>query len=228
MTGELTVGKLAIALTGAVAGWLLAQITTSLRAFIDRYRAKRLLIEELKDIKLETVRLLTFYGRELQIYGAKGVGASSCVGIANPVYENYYKVALISLRQSQRISFQMIHSLVNHTNEHLKEFKEITDSIQKEFSETADTSIVAKRGKRWGDAAKAGYISAGTLQWHLIHHLKNENNPALSANDEIHQSYLQFVDHITDQAEKIIESGKTIDRDLFTRAYNPDNFEPQP
>lgn len=43
----------------------------------------------------------------------------------------------------------MIHGLVNRANEHLKEFKEITGSIQKEFSETADTSTVEKRGKRW-------------------------------------------------------------------------------
>lgn len=91
MTGEFTAGELAIALTGSVAGWLLAQITTSLRAFIDRYRAKRLIIEELKDIKLETVRLMTFYGRELHIHGANGVGPLHVLALPTLVTKNTTK-----------------------------------------------------------------------------------------------------------------------------------------
>lgn len=77
-------------------------------------------------------------------------------------------------------------------------------------------------------AAKSGYISAGTLQWYLVRHLKSESNPELSANDEVHQSYLQFVDHIADEAEKIIEPGKIIDRDQFALAYSPESFGSHP
>ena len=228
MSIDLTAEKLTIALVGAVAGWLLAQITTSIRAYADRRRAKLLLLEELKDVKIQTARLLTFYGRQLQIYGSEGVGASSSVGIANPIYENYYKTALLSLNQDQRLSFQMIHSIVNHANRQLDQFEQLTESLQKDFAENGATTAFSVGGKRWGEAAKAAYLTVGSLQWHVIHHLRSPKLPSLSVGGEIHRTYLQFCESLREEADRTIESGKSIDREKFSKIYDPDNFATQP
>jgi hypothetical protein len=50
--------KLLIAVTSAFAGWLLAQFTSIAKAWYQRFKIKTLLIEELKDLELESERLL--------------------------------------------------------------------------------------------------------------------------------------------------------------------------
>ena len=101
-------------------GWLIAQLTNILKVSNERKKIIKLLNEELSDIKKEVERILSYYARNLQLYGGNKIGQYTMTGISNPIYTNYYKDALLKLNQNQRISFQMIHNLVHAQNENLK------------------------------------------------------------------------------------------------------------
>lgn len=217
--------KLVIGVTSAFAGWLLAQFTNVAKVWLQRRKVKMLLLEELRDLDLEVSRLLLFYSRELQIYGAKGIDNSSATGISNYIFKNYYKDALLSLNQHQRISFQMIHSLVEQVNAGMLELREITVEIQKEHLANGMSQKIAKAGKVWGEKTKAEYEHCALLKWHIQFHLKNEKNPDLSPYTADHERYLRYVESVKSEVEKIIKTGEKIDREKFEQIYDPESFQ---
>lgn len=90
-----------------------------------------MLLKELADIDVEVGRLLISLSRDLQIYGAKGIENSVGTGVSNFVFSNYYKDALLYLNQHQRVSYQLIHSLVKNLNEGLDEIRDILTAVHK-------------------------------------------------------------------------------------------------
>ena len=156
--------RLAIGLTSAFGGWLLAQMTSLLKTWIQRRKTVAMLYEELNDISKETDRLLIFYSRMLQIHGGDGVtNSGGAIGISSPIYKNYYKDGVLSLNQDQRISFQMIHGLVDHANKIIEEIDKLTNEIQKEFRENGLSEKIAKGGSHWGALARAGYSNCAII-----------------------------------------------------------------
>lgn len=217
--------KLLIGVTSAFAGWVLAQFTSFAKGWFQRRKIKTLLLEELRDLDLEANRILFFYSRELQIYGAKGIGNSSTTGISNYIFKNYYKDALLSLNQQQRISYQMIHSLVDQVNAGILELKEMTVEIQNEHFANGLSEKIAKAGEGWGEKVKAEYQHCASLQWQIRFHLQHGKNPDLSPYTSHHENYARYLQNVKAEADRIIESGETIDLDKFNQDYNPESFQ---
>ncbi|KQY52136.1 hypothetical protein [Lysobacter sp. Root494] len=218
--------KVLIGVTSAFVGWILAQFTGAAKTWFQRRKIKKLLLEELRDVLLEIDRLLMFYGRQLQIHGAKGIGNSSAAGISNPIFKGYYKDALLSLNQQQRISFQMIHALIDQINSGITEFKAITVDIHDEHFANGMSPKIVKAGKAWADKASAEYQHCASLKWQVEYHLAHQARPDLSPGTGHHESFLIYLDSVKGETRRLIESGKTIDREKFDRAYNPETFRP--
>lgn len=213
--------KIVIGLASAFAGWVLAQITSALKSWAQRRKVKKLLLEELTDLKRESERVMSFYSRELQLTGASGIGNSAPSPISNPIFKNYYKDALLGLNQDQRISYQMIHSQVDGLNNEIAELRKLISEIQHEHYQTGLTERIAKFGVEWAGSIKAGYHNCAALQWHIRYHLDNSKAPSLSPDTPAHENYLKYLEKADATAERLIEAGKTIPREKFKKAYNP-------
>ncbi len=216
--------KLSIGLSGALAGFFLAQLGVTVRAYFQRVRTLKLLIEELKDIDQEATRLLYFYGRNLQLYGAQGFGESAAIGISGPIFSNYYKDVLLHLNQSQRISFQMIHGLVGAQNSMLGQFETLCAAIRKEHRANGLSPEFLRSVEELGETTKHGYSSCAIIKWHIDFHLKNQGNPNLSPGTEDHKLYLQYLESVVKEMDRTVETGKTIPKNKFETIYDPDDF----
>src|SRR3546814_10405928 len=94
--------KIIIGLVAVIVGWALSQATTTVRSWFQRRKVAKLLLEELKDIDRETLRLLYFHARNLQLHGAQGVGDYAAVGISTQYRSEEHTSELQSL---MRISY---------------------------------------------------------------------------------------------------------------------------
>lgn len=216
--------KVVIGLVSAFSGWILAQLTSGLKTFLNRRKVKKLLLEELLDLKEEIGRLLHFYARQLEMHGAKCISSETSIELTNPIYQNYYKEALLALNQKQRISFQMIHGLVDNVNQGINEFRELTSEAQSYYIKNGYDEEISKFGEAWGNLAKVEFGSCAALQWQINFHLRFPNGPDLSPYTKEHESYLKFLDGIRSKVQEYIDNGKTIDREKFERVYDPSIF----
>lgn len=218
--------KLLIAVAGAFAGWMLAQFTSVITVWIQRGRVKKLLLAELGDLEKEVKRVQSFYARELQIYGARGIGNSGNAGLSNHIFKNYYKDALLSLNQEQRISYQLIHSMVDQVNLGTQELREIAIELQKEH--IADGMTPTKLNKAidlWGGKVKAEYQHCASLLWQIQFHLKYKHYPSLSPNTRHPEEYARQMQKVKEETDKIVEGGKTIDRKKLEQPYSAESFK---
>ena len=220
--------KLVIGVTSVLLGWTLAQVTDTVRTWRHRRKIIQLLLEELRDLDRETTRLLHYHARNLQLHGAEGIGQSGVVGLSNPIFSNYYKDALLSLNQNQRISFQMIHGFVASQNEILKEYDSINSSIRKDHRENGLSESTVKGGDHLGELAKHGYSNCAIIKWHIDFHLKDKNDPDLSGGNEDHKAYLKYMESVVKEMNKTVESGKTIPREKFEVIFDESSFPPSP
>lgn len=220
--------KLVIAIASAFIGWLLAQLASVLKAALHQRKVRKLLIEELRDIETEVERVRLFYKRQLQIAGAGGIGNSASTGIANPIYSGYYKDALLSLNQRQRISFQMIHALVGRVNIGLEELMDLTADLQNEHFNNGVTDKIKKGGVAWREKVKAEFTHCASLKWQVGYHLANRKGPDLSPYTESHKAFCQFLEEAEKEADSFIASGRNLDRDRFNLKYDPQAFQVTP
>ena len=217
--------KLAIAVISVSFGWGLAQLTATLRTYLHRRKIISLLHEELRDLDRETTRLLYYHSRNLQLYGAQGIGSAGVVGLSHPIFSNYYKDALLSLNQNQRISLQMIHSLVDSQNEILKQIESVNAKAHEDFRQKGATIATKECGETLGELAKHGYSNCAIIQWHIDFHLKRNPNPDLSPNTEAHERYLKYLASIKDKMAKVVESGKSVSKEQFENIYDASQFK---
>lgn len=220
--------KLLIGLSGTLVGFFLAQAGTTIRAYFQRRKTLKLLLEELKDIDRETTRLLYFYGRNLQLHGAQQIGDYAAVGISDPIFSNYYKDVLLHLNQNQRISFQMIHSQVNVQNSMLIKLESLCSETRKEHRTNGLSPEFLRGAEELGELTRHGYSNCAIIKWHIDFHLKNPSNPDLSPETEDHKAYLQYLESVVKEMNRTIDTGKTIPKDKFERIYDPDNFRENP
>ena len=118
----------------------------------------------------------------------------------------------------------MIHLLVDKVNTGILELKDITQEIQNEHFENGPSQKIAKAGKGWGEKVKAEYQHCASLQWQVRFHLQKRKNPDLSPYTKHHEDFAQYLQSANDEAERIIETGKTIDHEKFNRLYVPESF----
>lgn len=213
--------KIVIVLIGISSGWLLAQITASVKSWHERRKIKKLLLEELKDIQVQLEGLLYFYARQLQIHGASGIGNEISVEISNPIYQNYYKEVILGLRRKQRISMQLIHGLVGLVNEELGALKCLTGEIHVLRVRESSSEDLIKNGEIWGNSVKVGYRSCATLEWTINRYLKFPKGLDLTPYTSESEEYLKYIAGIPGKVKKHIEHGKTLNPEIFDPAYNP-------
>ena len=219
--------KIAIAVISVSLGWVLAQLTATARTYLHRHKIITLLHEELRDLSKETTRLLYYHGRNLQLYGAQGIGSAGVVGLSHPIFTSYYKDALLSLNQSQRISLQMIHGLVDSQNGILRQIEDINAKAHEDFRKNGTNETTKEYGETLGELTKHGYSNCAIIQWHIDFHLKRDPNPDLSPNTEDHRLYLKYLTSVKDEMEKVVESGKTIPKENFENIYSESQFKPK-
>lgn len=218
--------KIGIAAFAALFGWAIAQLTTTFRTVLYRRRIIKLLHEELKDLDKEATRLLYYHARNLQLYGAQAVGESGMIGMSSPIFSNYYKDALLSLNQSQRISLQMIHGLVDGQNQLLEEIDKTSSAVRKDHRENGLTEVTARGGEDLGELTKHGYSNCAIIKWHIDYHLKNPSNPDLSPSTKEHEMYLKYLESVIEKIRDTVESGKTIPKEKFEKIYSAGDFPP--
>ncbi|MET4568489.1 hypothetical protein [Rhodanobacter soli] len=216
--------KILIGVTSAFAGWILAQVTSSLKIWLQRRKILKLLLEELVDLDEEINRLFFFYARQLEIHGAMGVSSESTVGLSNPIFRGYYNDALLSLNQKQRISYQMIHSLVDLINTGITNLRNKSSEIYTRHACDGMTEELAKVCSAWGQTAKAQFLSCAGLQWQIRFHLQNRHGPDLSAYTESHEQFLIYLKDMQKKADEFVANGKTIERTKFDEVYDASTF----
>lgn len=205
------VWKVLLGLMGVLAGWLLAQFTSIFKTYLQRWQVKRLLIEELHDIHKESRRLLGFHAHVLEQAGAGCIGNSAVISIANPIFRNYYKDALLGLNQSQRLSYQRIHNIVEIIDSDIIELKKLTNEIQRHhYQNDEDLKIFEEF---WKEKIRNGYKHCAILDWHVKHHLDSKHNPDLTPGTAAHTSYQAYVNQIDETIEEFIVSGTRMQKD---------------
>ena len=216
--------KIIIGLVAVIVGWLLSQATITVRGWFQRRKIARLLLEELRDIDRETVRLLYLHARNLQLHGAQGVGDHAAVGISNPIFSNYYKDVLLHLNQNQRISYQLVHKLVDAQNEILSDLQTVSVETHKEHRANGMSKEFLRGAERLGELSKHGYSNCAIIKWHIDFHLKNKANPDLSPETKDHEAYLIYLESVVQEMNRTIETGRTVSREDFEKIYNPQHF----
>ncbi len=184
--------KIVIGVTSAFAGWMLAQLTSGLKTWLQRRKILKLLLEELTDLDAEINRLYFFYARQLEIYGAMGVSSETVAGLTHPIYRDYYKDAILSLNQKQRISYQMIHSLVDLVNAGISNLRQKSSEIYAKNASCGMTKELVNACDSWGKTARAQFQSCASLQWQIRFHLENKEGPDLRPYTMHHEKFLIF------------------------------------
>lgn len=215
--------KIVIGLSAAFAGWILAQITSGVRGWLYRRKVERLLLAELGDLDQQLDRLLTFYSRQLQIVGAGGVSSETAVGLSNPVYNGYYKDALLSLHQTQRMSYQLIHASVEHVNWGISHVRELSLQIYARVAAEGMTESLSKSCKAWGDAIQGQFLACAALQWQVRFHLRNKARPDVSINSPELPVFRKYLQSAKDRAGEHMEQGKTVPHHKFEQFIHPDD-----
>lgn len=216
--------KLILSLVSIFAGWLLAQFTGIVKEYLNRRKITKCLIEELNELKSELERTLLIYSRQLQIHALKGIDNGSPIRLSNHIFSHYYKDAVLSLNKTQRISFQLIHSLVENVNSGIDEHKEMTKRIQEKHTLEGIGSITKEDGTLWGQKVISEFTNAATAIWHIRFHLDNQASPDLSPFTEKHQQYLVYLQKIEKEISNIMEAAEKLDRKDFEKIYNPETF----
>lgn len=217
-------GKAGLTLAAVFVGWLLAQLSGIVRERLNRRRVRRCLLEELAELRGELDRMLLKYARQLQIHALRGIDNNIALPLSNHIFKNFYKDAVLSLNQAQRISYQMIHSHLDQINAGISEQRDVTRRInEKVFAEGAE-SVKASDGEHWGQTVIAGFLNSATLRWHVDNHLRQPRLPDLSLNADTHKAYLQYLQNVDDNIKSIMEAGKTLKREDFERIYRPEIF----
>jgi hypothetical protein len=158
------------------------------------------------------------------MYGAQCIGNKSAAGLSNPIFKCYYKDALLSLNQNQRISYQMIHSLVDMINVGISELCELSSNAYTQYINGANEKEINKLSDTWGKKVKAEFLNCAALKWQVRFHLIRKDNPALSLYTEDHRDYLRYLKSAQDKAKEYITNGKTIDPCKFDEIYDPMSF----
>jgi hypothetical protein len=196
-------------------GWLLAQLTGIAKDIFYRKRVVKCLLEELSDLQSELDRTLLFYSRQLQIYALKGIEYSIPSLLSNYIFKNYYKDAVLSLNQQQRISFQLIHTLVESINSDILEH----EKLSKDIKETAE-----QNGKEWGNRVICQFKNIASALWHIKYHLTKPTSPSLLTHGIEHEQYLQYLESVDKKIAELIEAAQKLDKNEFDKVYNPENF----
>jgi hypothetical protein len=216
-----SVEKAFVPLVSVFAGWLLAQTTGIFKDHFRDRRIRRCLVEELKDLLRELQRTKLAYARALQIYALKGIEARVPSRLNNHIFRNYYKDAVLGLNSNQRISFQMIHSLIEGINDGAGEVGKLAGELHTKNTLANSSGPTENDGQLWGSMLRAEYTNVAAAEWQVRYHLENFRSPDLAPYTEHHKRYLDYLDTVARDIDQILKSAKTLRREDFERAGGP-------
>jgi len=213
-----TVEKTILSLASVFAGWILAQVTGILRDRLKERKIRKCLEEELNDLLKELKRTKLIYGRALQIYGLKGIDDGVPTRLNNHVFKNYYKDAVLSLNANQRISFQMIDTLVESINDGINEIRRLGVELHTKHKLANSGGLSDEHGDLWGSTLKAEYTNVAAAEWHVRFHLENRRSPDLAPYTSHHEDYLKHLETVAREVdEAVTNSAKSLRREDFER-----------
>ena len=211
-------------LVGVALGWLPAQASGLVKEIWSRRRVRSCLLEELHELHNELGRTQLQYARELQIHALKGIDNGVPLKLSNHIFKNFYKDAVLSLNQRQRISFQMIHSQVEALNSGIAELEATARRLGEKATLEGPQSISVAEGELWGNQVIAGFTNAAVAMWLINNHLRKPRNPDLSLWESRHTDYLKYLQAVDGQVKEILTAAKKLNRADFERAYKPEDL----
>ncbi|CAN7563007.1 hypothetical protein [Variovorax sp. LjRoot178] len=212
--------KAIVALVGTVVGWVLGTLTTWWR---ERLRLRRMaagLNDELLDIRRQAEGLIITLERSLQWVALQQIAAVGAPPIQHAFYGMAYKEVFVDLGQSQRLSFQLIHSAVDSLNAQVQGLDELLDASRKLPEEKR-----AEAGADWSDKVKSSFVNAHLLVYYVKQHLANPLGKRVDYLDEAHRHWLQYRAKAEEIADTIIEKSKGIDPKILATTYNLAQFD---
>jgi hypothetical protein len=216
--------KLIIVLASIFVGWLLAQLTGTVKEWLKCRKIRKCLLEELEELQCELERVLMVYSRQLQIHALQGVDNSSPAQLSNHIFKNYYKDAVLSLNKNQRISMQLIHTLIESVNSGILSHTKITSDIQDKYTLKGKESITTEDGEYWGNKVISEFGNVAAAIWHIRFHLSNPKSPDLTPYTKDHENYLKYLESVENKISEMMNQAKSIPREQFEKIYDPAVF----
>jgi hypothetical protein len=211
--------KVILPLASVFVGWLLAQVTGSVREHFRERKIRKCLVEELKDLLRELQRTKMSYSRTLQAFALKGILNEIPSKLNNHVFRNYYKDAVLGLNADQRGSFQMIHALVEGINNGIEEVRRLALEPCTKSTLANSGGLTNGHGEMWGGKIRAEYTNVASLEWHVRFHLGNQRSPDLSPYTKHHAEYVQHLAVIAREIEELVsKAASSLRREDFERS----------
>jgi hypothetical protein len=216
--------KVLLALISVFVGWLLAQLSGIVKDRLTRRRIRKCLLEELQELQIELNHTLLKYARQLQVHALQGIDNNVPLPLSNHIFRNYYKDAVLSFSQTQRMSYQLIHSQLEQLNAGIRNQEEVTRRLHEKARIEGPQSINKAEGELWGQTVVAGFTNAATVLWHVDYHLGHPRHPELSLLTGTHEAHLKYCQNVETQIQDILEKGKSLSREDFIKIYRPEDF----
>ena len=199
---------------GLIAGWFLAQFTTFTVWRFKAWRIKRILKEELVDIRAQVERVLWGTMRNLQAFGANVLEPGSTMPVSDPIFKAHYKDAVLHLSREERLNYQLIHGHVDQLNDLAGQKDRLNSSAWKEYQENEEAGSYALQMIEYRKLLRTCYVLCFVIDFHIRSHLESDR-PSLAFGDAKHQRYLEMMDEANKQADALIEAGKSMDPSMF-------------
>lgn len=219
--------KLFLALSSVLVGWLLAQFTGIAKEWLRRRNVLKCLLEELAELQSELERTLLIYSRQLQIHALQGIDNGVPAPLSNHIFKNYYKDAVLGLNKHQRISIQLIHTMVEGVNDGIREHKALTGRLQEKHMLEGAESITKRDGELWGNKVICEFTNVAATLWHINYHLNKPQSPDLLPYTQDHKLYLQYLGNVEKQIAEILNAAQKLDREQFEKVFDPETFSKQ-
>lgn len=203
---------------------MLAQVTGTFQAYFRNRRIRRCLVEELKDLLRELQLTKLSYARALQIYRLKGIEARVPSRLNNHIFRNYYKDAVLGLNANQRISFQMIHTLIEGINDGTDAVGKLAGELHTKNTPANSSGLTENDGQVWGSKIRAEYTNVAAAEWYVRYHLEHVRSPDLSPYTDHHKRYLAYLESVAREIDRILESAKSLRREDFEKVGIPSQW----
>jgi hypothetical protein len=216
--------KVLISLVSVGVGWALGRGTDVVKDFYQSWKLKKSLLEELADIHEQLLRVQLSYARQLQIYANQGLDAGFPIPIPNLFFKEFYKDVFARLNREQRLSYQLIHGLIDTLNNENSKFVDLTKKLVEEFRHEGVEGKFAVDIQIWGDRLQALYLMTAECIWHIARHLDSPRRPTMDLMGPMHEKFAQHEAKTRKEMEQIIEAAKTIPRKDFETVYDEKFF----
>lgn len=123
--------------------------------------------------------------------------------LTNPLFSNFYKDICGHLNEGQRQSYEFINGHVEAINKNIDRQYDITDEYARHPNdETLNWLFKIATGQ---------YENILVLDWHILHHLGHQTDPALTLSSEYHRNYSEHLERIRSEVRQIVSDAKSLD-----------------